>query len=99
MSRSYKKHPYCTDKQANISKEKKRVANSTVRNKLKDPDFEIQNSDYKKVYPSYDLCDFKYTQTWEEYWKTIWDRYQMHGGNEPNKKEEYRKWKQLYVSK
>lgn len=99
MSRSYKKHPYATDKHPGTSKEKKRTANSVVRNKLKNPDVELQGGDYKKVYDSYDLCDFKYTMTWDEYWQEALDRYEKHGGKVPNEKEEYRNWKKTYVSK
>lgn len=62
MSRSYKKHGFC--KCENSCKIGKRFANRRVR-RYKD---EIPNGKaYKKIYPSYDICDYCCLETWEEF--------------------------------
>lgn len=50
MSRSFKHFPMIKDKSANM----KRLANKAVRNSH----CIYQNSDYKKVFDSYDISDF-----------------------------------------
>ena len=56
MSRSRKKHPYMTD---GPNKWAKRQASKRVRRK------DVSDgANYKKVYCSYDICDFKFR--WEE---------------------------------
>lgn len=55
MSRSYKKTPYCGDPK---SKDAKRAANKRVRIHLKDMDNNLSGSCYKKLYDSYDICDY-----------------------------------------
>lgn len=96
MSRSYKKHPWCCDRR---TKDIKKVANRIVRAKLKNPDFELKNSDYKKVFESYDICDFKWYDTWETYWAREWRYYYKYGGDEPDFKECYRHWLKWYKRK
>ena len=97
MSRSYKKTPYCGD---NKGKAKKRVANSKLRTKLKDHDFILANGNaYKKVYESYNICDYGWITSWREYWEIcirMWHRY---GGDKPDKKQEYRYWVHHYRNK
>ena len=97
MSRSYKKTPYCGD---NKGKAKKRAANSKLRTKLKDYDFILANGNaYKKVYESYNICDFYWITSWKEYWDIcirIWHQY---GGDKPDKQQEYRYWLHHYHNK
>lgn len=97
MSRSYKKTPYCGD---NKGKNKKRFANSKLRTKLKNHDFILANGGaYKKVYESWDICDFYWITSWKEYWDIcirIWHQY---GGDYPDKKQEYRYWLHHYRNK
>jgi len=101
MSRSYKKTPYCGD---NKGKDKKRMANKKVRMFLKNLDHELKNNDYKKVFETYDICDFYFLETWEEYWKRCL-RYYYEWNSVgistpfPNKKEEYRNWYKMYKMK
>ncbi|MCQ2801311.1 MAG: hypothetical protein MJ222_01455 [Bacilli bacterium] len=64
MSRSYKKTPYCGDE---TSKWNKRLANKRVRRILKNPDMELQNSSYKKAYQSWNIVDYYFIQTFEEF--------------------------------
>ena len=68
MSRSYKKVPYCGDKKG---KDKKRVANRHVRRQLnRHPDMNVNYGKYKKLYEQYDICDYYWFCTWEEYWES-----------------------------
>ena len=66
---------------------------------LKDnPEEIIKGKSFKKIYESYDICDYGGLCSWEEYWKGIikyYQRMKQYGYNlkEPNKKEEYRNWK------
>lgn len=66
MSRSYKKHPYCTDGHARSTKLSKRYANKAVRNTKYDA-IPLKGCGYKKVYESWDIHDWieRYTrQEW-----------------------------------
>ena len=92
MSRSYKKVPYCGDKKG---KDKKRIANHAVRNYLKDLDKTLSRGSFKKIFCSYDICDYGWLQSWEEYWEDLTKSYQQHPEwykQPPNKKKEYRFW-------
>ena len=62
MSRSYKKTPYCGPK----SKAMKKYANRVLR---RDNDT-YQNGSYKKRFCSYDICDYKFFETFEEYFES-----------------------------
>lgn len=95
MSRSYKKNPFCLDKKGT---KKKRLANSITREKLKDYDLTLARGEYKKLYEQYNVCDYKHTYSWEEYWDFYLNLYKK----EPwrlNKKELYRKWYKTYKMK
>ena len=99
MSRSYKRTPWAGDTKG---KDKKRQANSKVRMFLKNLDQIIQNSDYKKVYESWNICDYGWKYDWKEYWEKILLFYKEHPEyfkNPPNKEEEYRKWYKTYKMK
>ena len=99
MSRSYKKASYCGDKKG---KNKKRVANHTVRNYLKDINKVLSKGGFKKVFCSYDICDYWWLQSWEEYWEDCLRGYKEHPEwykQPPNKKEEYRSWYKNYKMK
>lgn len=66
MSRSYKKSTYCVDQKGKI---KKRFANKRVRQWLKDnPNIKLNKGDFKKLYESYDICDYSFYNSWESYW-------------------------------
>lgn len=101
MSRSYKHEPTCGGK----NKFCKNQANRRVRrNKM---DLELSKGGYKKVYCSWEICDFFGRCTWEEYWENEWERYRyflVHCPNsrwakEPNYKESYRDWWRAYKMK
>lgn len=63
MSRSYKKHPYCTDGSAKRTSLSKRYANKAVRNYK----HKIANGRaYKNLFCSYDIHDYKIRETWLE---------------------------------
>ena len=104
MSRSYKKTPWCGDKKG---KSKKRVANRTVRQYLKNHmDLTLPPNGYKKLYPSWEICDFCCIVTWEEHWKSVQERYYWNCSmfpnaehKEPDEKEEYIQWRKYYYYK
>ena len=97
MSRSYKRTPYCGD---NKGKAKKRNANAKVRTKMKDLDFILANGNaYKKVYESYNICDFGWVTSWQEYWEICIRMWHRSGGEYPDKKQEYRYWLHHYRNK
>ena len=101
MSRSYKKTPWAGDKKG---KSKKRIANHKIRNWLKQhPEEPLEGSSYKKVYETWDICDYGWVTTWEEYWKGCirsWNEWgREYGKPYPDEKEEYRKWLKWYRTK
>ena len=101
MSRSYKKTPWAGDKKGKF---KKRCANSKVRMFLKDFNHKLQNNSYKKVYESWDICDYSWMETWEEYKKNIEEsKLRFPHLYPPNKKinwkEKYRQWYKMYKMK
>ena len=104
MSRSYKKTPWCGDRKG---KDKKRIANHIVRQYLKNHmDLNLKPGDYKKLYETWDICDYGWTSTWEQYWASEWRSYHWmcsmfpHRDNkEPNKEECYRRWLKFYHRK
>lgn len=60
MSRSYKKNPIIKDK----NKGMKQIANKKVRHHKGN----IANGNaYKKLFSSYDICDYSFRETYEEY--------------------------------
>ena len=99
MSRSYKKTPYAGDAKG---KAKKRDANSKVRMFLKNIENTLSNNSYKKVYESWDICDFYWIETWEQYWEQCQKMYNEHPERykePPNRKKEYRNWYKWYKMK
>jgi hypothetical protein len=101
MSRSFKKTPWAGDSKGKI---KKRIANKAVRNWLKQhPDVAIQGGQYKKIYETWDICDYGWITSWEEYWASCiknWERwFCRYGKPYPDKKEEYREWLKRYKIK
>ena len=65
MSRSYKKNPYVTDKSAG-TKSMKRIANRTVRRRVKDDEDMPARLQHKKMTESWNICDYKWRMTREE---------------------------------
>lgn len=62
MSRSYKKNPIIKDK----TKGMKQIANRKVRNYNGDL---ANGSSYKKIFQSYDISDYSFRTTYEDYLK------------------------------
>lgn len=100
MSRSYKKTAYCGDHKG---KEKKRIANSKVRSTLKKLDYNFSShSAYKKMYGQWEICDWYFLNSWEEYWertKRIYKKFPKIYKRPLNKKEIYRDWYKMYKMK
>ena len=101
MSRSYKRVPWAGDTKGKI---KKRIANHKVRNWLKEhPEEPLNGANYKKVYESWDICDYGSIMSWEEYWQDCIDYWEEYGKKRgepfPNKKDEYRNWRKWHKNK
>lgn len=104
MSRSYKKHAYCGDKK---DKELKRLANHRVRQYLKrNPKVTLKPSQFKRLFESWEICDYGWLCDWEEYWnrQLEWyydDHYRRYyrEPTPPDPKEEYRNWYHYYKMK
>jgi len=89
MSRSYKKEPVVKGKVKGM----KEIANRRIRN-FKG---EISNgSSYKKVFQSYDICDFAFRETYLDY-KTRKHKYQS--VNIPHSEMTYYDWFKMYKRK
>lgn len=103
MSRSHKKNFITKDRNPYI----KRYANRCVRRALNnDFNLELQHNSYRKFYESYDICDWKFRESWEEYWAVtlrIYERLSLTYPNReiefPDKEQEYRWWRQSYYNK
>lgn len=63
MSRSYKKNPIIKDR----NKRMKQIANRKVRNYNENI---ASGNAYKKIFQSYDICDYSFRTTYEEYLKS-----------------------------
>lgn len=104
MSRSYKKTPWSGDKK---SKEKKRIANHKVRQKLKNNlELIVQQGEYKKLYETWDICDYGWIITFDEFMEIEWKNYRWLKINfpdrvieEPDEKQCYRIWLKFYHNK
>ena len=101
MSRSYKKTSYCGDKKG---KDKKRCANHKVRSYLKQhPEELLKGRSFRKIFPTWDICDYYWICSWEEYWAStirLWKRFDEPLGEPfPDQKEEYRRWYKFYKMK
>ena len=104
MAKSYKKHPRCGDKKGTV---KKRMAWKAVRQWCKDhPDESLKGNQYKKIYETYDICDYNLMTSWEEYWASC---QRLHNEaiirgcglykEELDEKKEYRWWYTHYKNK
>ncbi|MGN0005020.1 MAG: hypothetical protein ACI37Z_03435 [Candidatus Gastranaerophilaceae bacterium] len=98
MSRSYKHIPYC-----GMAKQNKRLANKRVRRVLRAEENNCNHCYYKRLYDSWEICDYYDFCSWEEYWRTtilFWERFgKLYGEPFPDKKQTYREYKKAYVRK
>lgn len=112
MSRSYKKVPIMVGQNGKSLKRKAnktvRRYNKELINSLKKNDFnesidsckkEISNNkNYKKVYQSYDICDYMFSMTYEQY-LNFYDTYPYVDRKGKSDKEMYRAWYTKYKMK
>lgn len=68
MSRSYKKNPVATNSGSAYRRFAKNQANRRARKIKEIPDGKF----FKKLYSSWDICDFKYFCTEESPWWPYW---------------------------
>ena len=95
MSRSYKKHSWCGDHKGTG---KKRTAWKTVRQWQKDhPDILLQGGAYKKIYETWDICDYHWYEPKSEAIKDFETKRFKYG---PDTLEEaINDWKKYYYRK
>lgn len=99
MSRSYKHTPWCGDIKG---PNKKKYASHRVRSKIKNWDYLPQGNEYKRLYESWDICDFGCRTTWNEHWHNIIRLWHMWGYKfepYPDKKKEYWNWYKYHKRK
>ena len=78
MSRSYKKTPWAGDK-SNTFMKKQFNRKLRRKNKNTDPEDEsnyLSNKSYKKANESWDIKDYGWIMTWEEYWQSCIKQWQ-----------------------
>lgn len=97
MSRSYRKNPVGKDHNYGM----KQCANKKVRRVLnRNPELRLKGKEYKKLFESYDICDYWFPpKNFEEYFQSAikrWHEWQIYswGRKEPfpDRKECYRDW-------
>lgn len=107
MSRSYKKTPYSGDRK---DKDLKRYANKKVRRTLKsDLEVNYNNREYKKLFQSYDICDYcTILRDFEDYYNREVDRWyrwmtypflRKHAGEFPTREKAYVEFVKRYKRK
>ena len=87
MSRSFKKNVWVKDK----NKGMKRLANKRVRQAMKKDKVDC-GSHYKKHFNSYDISDFKFDCSFEEFLKWHWTR-------DMDIQESLAEWERMFRSK
>jgi len=101
MSRSYKKTPGGGDSKG---KDNKRLANHKVRQALKkNLELPRKGTKHKRVYNSWEICDYFDISTFEEYWNyrlKIWYNWgHLYDDSYPDKEKEYQNWCKYYRRK
>lgn len=102
MGKSYKKNPAIS---GTVYKEGKRAANRRVRQVLKNLDVKIPNRSFKKIYPMWDVRDYReVAPSFENFYKeqlSRWkhSRYWSHGELPPTKKECWNWYQRWYKRK
>ena len=96
MSRSYKKNTYCNDGATPRTRIAKRFANKAVR---RAEDIECnKHGNYKKVYDTWNIHDYRYKVTWEEAKKDYEEKDYLQK-RYPTLKSYYRHWYKCFKSK
>ena len=98
MSRSYKKYAYCSDGENGRAKSGKKFANKKVR-RTKFNELPKKGKSYKKVYPQWDIRDYKFYWTWEEALKDYRNNFEYYKKYYPTEKEFYSHWYQMMKAK
>lgn len=88
MSRSYKKSPVCKDRPT-IGK---KFAKKRVRSQQRLGVVFQDGSSYKNAYCRYNVCDWRFRETWEEAVRRIKKNFE-NGRHWPNHHYDRRKWK------
>ena len=70
------------------------------------PDVTLKGGQYKKLYETWDICDYGWVTTWEEYWESCqrWHQEAINRGwghykDDLDEEKEYRHWYKHYKGK
>ena len=100
MSRSYKHTPYCGDRK---NKYMKRYANKCIRQSLKNSDYLPSAAKYKKMFESWDICDyFWYGYSFESYYQkeiAKWYEWRYRYDPFPSREECWKDYYKYYLRK
>ena len=92
MAHSYKRTPWSGDSKG---PNKKKYASRRVRSKIKGWESLPQGGSYKRLYESYDICDYGCRETWHQYWQRVvaaWHKWGYQYYDFPDRDEEYWNW-------
>ena len=99
MSRSYKKYPVVKDRSPSM----KKLARRRFRRAINKEDFLYKGSSYKKTFESWEISDYSWTISFEEFREKVlkdWKEYgKPHGIKRPTEKEIYKSWYTIYKRK
>jgi len=98
MSRSYKKNPIVKDRNPWM----KKYANRKLR-RTANGDLLLQNGSYKKAFESWEISDYAWTISFEDFCKQslkTWEEWEKPKGKKmPTRKELWRRWYSTYKRK
>lgn len=93
MSRSYKHYPFVKDRAS--CKVGKKLASARVRVYIKRGGEIANGNAYKKLYQSWDICDYCWSETWQQYQDWFNNGCSRRNAEEPN----YYDWYKAYKAK
>lgn len=104
MSRSYKHTPSCGEGK---NKYMKRYSNKVIRQKLKDEDYILENSNFRKVINTWEIEDYRWFRTFAEFvardrnLKNMYWRYfgRYFGKEDALIEDLYKDWSKMYFRK
>lgn len=100
MSKSYKHTPYYGDRK---NRGLKRIANRLVRRKLKKSNVILSRGAYRKMFDSWEICDFCYIEhNFETFYTkevSIWNDWGYKYEPYPTREEKLKEYNKYYIRK
>lgn len=100
MSRSYKHTPYCGDRK---NRGFKKIANKKVRRSLKKIDYILSPGGYRKLFESWEICDFYWIEwNFETFYKkeiSRWNDWEYKYKPFPIREELKKEYNKYYIRK